>query len=159
MTYTVRKLDYRPWPVSVGILVCDDNGETTEVRQTFIAHFKPFTEEQVKAIREEIFGVGTDEELAARAEARCVADQGALEAQFLTRLVCGWSKLIDENDTPLTFSEAALIALATGMDGVPFRRGFNDAIVQIRFGIAPAKNVVTSPAPGPAPAADEVATS
>lgn len=54
-------------------------------------------------------------------------------------------------------TEEALTGWVCGPDGLALSAGLNAALSEIRFGVAPAKNLPTSPALGPAPAADEVA--
>lgn len=154
-----RKLDHRPWPVSVGFLDCDEaNGEVTETEQTFIAHFKPFSEAELLAARRQVFGDEADAAVKATLDEMPVARYAELEAAFFCALVTGWSKVTDEIGSHVPYSGAALTALCTGQDGPAFRRGFNRAISQIRFGVAPAKNAGTSPSPGPAPASGEAAS-
>lgn len=158
MALRVRKLSYRPWPVTVLFQECDEaTGQVTEIPQTFIGHFKPFTESELLAHRLEIFGDETKQEVKDKM-ANTTLDQSAKqEAEFFARLMCGWSKVSAEDDADLAFSPARLRDLCTGDDGAAFRRGINSAIGEIRFGIGPLKNSVTSPAPGPTPAADEAA--
>jgi hypothetical protein len=159
MAFKVRKLKFRRWPVSLAQRECQDDGSVADVDARFIGQFKPFSEAEVMAIRTEVFGAGTDEEMAKDAEARTVAEQGGLEGDFYSRLMSGWEGVTDEADQPIVFSTKTLKDLCTGPDGTMVRRGLATAILEIRFGIAPAKNVATSPAAGPAPAAVEVATS
>jgi hypothetical protein len=154
-----RKLDYRPWPVAVAFLDCDEaTGTVTETEQTFIAHFKPFSEAGLLAARRSAFGDEADPTNKARLEEMPVARYAELEAEFFADLVIGWAKIADESGRDVPYSAAALTALCVGEDGPAFRRGFNRAISQIRFGVAPAKNAETSPSPGPTPASVEVAS-
>lgn len=158
MSIQINKTQHRRWPVSVKSLVCQDDGSVVEVENRFIGHFRPFNEEEVVAIRNQIFGEGTDEELEKLKEARTTAEQAALEAEFYARLMCGWEAVLDEDGEPVPYSDAACRGLAAGPDGARVRRGLSAAVLELRFGIAPAKNVETSPAPGPAASAGEVAT-
>lgn len=151
-----RKLDYRPWPVGVTFQVCDEaTGVVTEVEQTFIAHFKPFSEADLLRARREVFGDETDVANNARINALPVAEYAVMESCFFAALVCGWSSIADEDGSPVSYSATALQGLCAGPDGAAFRRGINRAITQIRFGVAPAKNAETSPSPGPVPASGE----
>jgi len=159
MSIQINRSQHRRWPVSVMTLVCQDDGSVVEVENRFIGHFRPFNEDEVKAIRSEIFGDGTDEELDKRAEGRTTAEQAALETAFYERLMCGWEAVLDEAGQPVPFTPATFKDLAAGPDGHRVRRGLAKATLEIRFGIAPAKNVGTSPEPGPAASAGEVATS
>lgn len=158
MALKIRKINYRRWPVTIDTRDCQDDGTIVEGKARFVVHFKPFTEAEVLALRNEIFGEGTDEALKARRDERPLAEQADLEARFLAGLVCGWEGVTDESGAPIPFSVAALTDAVTGADGFALRAALNAAVVEVRFGIAPAKNVETSPAPGPTPAAVEVAT-
>lgn len=159
MAFKVRKLDYRPWPVTVTQRDCQSDGSVAESQVVFIGHFKYFTEDDVMAARAEVFGTGTEEELAAAAASRLLADEARLQAKFHASLMCGWAEITDEAGQPLPWSEDKLIELATGPDGMAIRAGLSQALLEIRFGIAPQKNGSTSPAPGPLPGASEAPTS
>lgn len=165
MAFKVRKLDHRPWPVTVKQRECQPDGSVTEFAQTFIAHWKPFTEDYLAARRVEIFGSGSDEELASKAAARDVREEARLQGRFYAGLLAGWSEMQDEAGNPLPFSEDQVIDLCTGPDGPDFRLAFGNALLEIRFGIAPTwqggaeKNASTSPAPGPAAGASGAPTS
>lgn len=154
-----RKLDYRPWPVTVAFVTCDeDTGAVAELEQTFVAHFMCFAEADLLRIRREIFGDEANEVNQKRLADMPVAEYEQLEATFISNLVIGWSKVADEGGASVPYGAATLRAMCTGADGAAFRRGFNRAISQIRFGVAPAKNVETSPSPGPTPASVEAAS-
>lgn len=156
---TYRKLDYRPWPITVGFLVCDETtGAVTEVEQSFIAHFKPFTEADLLEARRKLFGDEVEAEDRQRIADMAVAAYAVLEAGFFAALMCGWAQMTNEAGTPLPYSAEALTGLCCGPDGAAFRRGINRAVSEIRFGVAPAKNAETSPSPGPVPAAVEAAS-
>jgi len=157
MAFTVRKLAYRPWPVTVALFEADDAGNVSEVKNTFVAHFKPFTEDEFEALRQ-----------AANAAHPAAPDSLAPDpdentpmpivlrrnADLFCGVIVGWGPEVrDEHGVPLPFSPAALSALVTGPDGAAVSVGIHKAIVQIRFGAAPEKNVETSPAPGPIPSA------
>ncbi len=159
MSFKVRKTQHRPWPITLVGQECQADGSVLEVTSRFIAWFKPFTEAEILDIRNEIFGAGSDEELKAARENRTLAKQAELDGEFFSRLLCGWEHVTDEDDQPLEFSPARAWALCAGPDGAIVRAALSDAVLQIRFGIAPAKNVATSPAPGPTPGAVEVVTS
>lgn len=158
MAFKVRKIQFRRWPVTLIGHECGDDGTVAEVNARFVGHFRPIDEAGVLALRAEVFGAGDDEDLAAAARARTVAAQAALEGEFYGRLMCGWEGVTGDDDQPLPWSEQAVQALCTGPDGPAARRALAAAVLEIRFGLAPAKNAVTSPAPGPTPGAGEVAT-
>lgn len=156
----VRKLDYRPWPVTVTLQECiEATGEVKEVSNTFIAHFKPFTEQDLKAAREEAVA-------AHPAPAGVEEDQLPLalmlqrNATFFALLVRGWGKeVVDEAGQPIPYSAEMLASLVTGPDGIPISAGLNAAIFQIQYGLAPQKNSGTSPSPGPSAGEGEAPTS
>lgn len=151
-----RKLDYRPWPVFVTFLVCDEaTGAVAEAEQSFVAHFKPFTEDDLRTLRSSFFGDEAEAENKRRLADMPIADYAVLESGFFAALVCDWAQVTNEAGTPLPYSAETLRELCTGHDGATFRRGFNRAVSEIRFGVAPAKNVETSPSPGPVPASGE----
>ena len=156
MALKYRRLSYRPWPVTVAFLDCDEaTGQVAETEQSFIGHFNACTEADLLAARRTIFGNETDKKVKARLDDMSVADYAALEAGFFARLMCGWSALTDEAGVVILYTEAGLAEICTGPDGAAFRRGINRAIAEIRFGMAPAKNSSTSPAPGLASASGE----
>lgn len=153
---TFRKLDYRPWPVTVAVHVCDEaTGQVAEVEHRFIGHFIPFAEADLLALRLSIFGDEAEAGNKQRLADMPVADYERLEARFLGGLLRGWSQVADEHGAAVPYSAETLRELCTGHDGATFRRGFNRAVSEIRFGVAPAKNVETSPSPGPVPASGE----
>ena len=153
-----RKIAHRPWPVSVTLAECDEaSGDVAESEHVFIGHFKPFTEADLLAARLDVFGDESDPAVKQAQDAMPVAEYAVQEARFFGGLMCGWSQVADEAGHPVPYSAAALQGLCTGPDGAAFRRGFNRAVSQIRFGVAPAKNAVTSPSPGPTPAPGEAA--
>lgn len=149
--FRYRKIDYRPWPVTVALLLCAEaTGAVEEVAKTFVAHFRPFTEEGYQAAIE-----------AAREAVPLPA--GMLEADMplalglrrnadlFARLICGWGgEVRDEAGEAIAFSPAALAELVTGPDGMAVSAGINRALTELRLGIAPQKNSLTSPPPGPA---------
>lgn len=166
MSFTLRQLKYRPWPVTVKLLEADAAGEVSAHEFTFVLHFKPFTEAEFKAALE---AAGDEKPLASDAEPVPVADSEKpaerpisllLEknSQLFARLVDGWGKVLGEDGQPAPYSPEALHALVTGPDGLAVSAGIHRALNELRFGIAPAKNSPTSAAPGPNPAAVEVAT-
>lgn len=159
MALKIRKIDYRRWPVTVTLRSCGDDGAVTAEDVRFIGHFRALDEDAITAIRAEVFGVGSDDELRAVAEKRPAGEQARLEALFFCRLMCGWEAVLDEADRPIPYGDDALIALATGDDGPAIRRGLAGAVLELRLGVAPIKNAATSPAPGAASAAGEAATS
>lgn len=156
----IRKLNYRPWPVTVTLVECDETtGEVTEVKHTFVGHFRPFDEAELLAHRRECFGDEDGDENKKRLGGLSVVEYNALEAQFFARLMCGWGGVADEDEASLPYSEQALAALVCGRDGAAVRRALNVAVNELRFGLAPRKNAVPSPAPGPQPGEGAQATS
>lgn len=158
MAFKIRKLDYRPWPVSVKFRECSEStGEVSDTPQVFIGHFRPFSEADIKRERLEIFGDEFADGYKASLASMPSSEYAEREAKFFAALMCGWAEVRDETGADIPFSAAALRDLATGPDGAVFRRGLNDAVVEIRFGLAPAKNSSASPAPGRSPAVGEAA--
>lgn len=147
---TYRKLKYRPWPVTVTLLSCDEEtGVVTEATSDFVAHFKPFTEEELQAAKDEAKkqfplpeGVSEDD-----LPMPIVLKRNAV---LFNRLMCGWGPQVkDESGQPVAYSETVLQDMVTGPDGGRISIGIHAAIAQLRFGIAPEKNSETSPLPGP----------
>ena len=163
MSFTIRKTKHRAWPVSIALLEADAAGNVQEHISTFVAHFRPFTEDEFETIRKGVVAahpvldeqekpvVETDERVPLPVTLRRNAD-------LFAALMVGWgSEVTDEMRQPIPFSAAALAALVTGPDGLAVSVGINTALGQLRFGIAPAKNEPTSPAPGLTTGAVEVA--
>lgn len=166
MTFKIRKLDYRAWPVTVSLQECDDNGAVTEIEQTFVAHWKPVTEADRKAIEAEVDKVhplpkpATDvarQTISADPGEAPAADGGRLNleallarnADYFARLVVGWGPEVkDDAGQPVPFDVATLKALITGPDGLAFSTALVRADNEIRYGLAPAKNFKPSPAHG-----------
>lgn len=161
MAFKVRKVQFRRWPVSVVLHDIDPAGQPVEITQSFVGHFLPFTEEDLRAAQKAI-NDGLEGEEAQKAVAKLSqADTARREAAFFALLMCGWEEMFDEAGQPLAYSEEALARLCCGNDGPAVRRGLNGSILELRLGMAPAKNDVTSPAPGqpPAPGEDTAPTS
>lgn len=187
MAFIVRKTKHRAWPVTVTLLVGDDAGQVQAVKNTFVAHFRPFSEAEFDALVTRIaaddppcleplpevdevlapdlapFEVAFERgELALTAED---ADERPLLSVILRRnaelfgsLIVGWgAEVRDEQGVSIPFSRATLAEMVTGADGVAISAGINTALGELRFGVAPAKNAETSPAPGPMAGADEAA--
>lgn len=150
--FKIRKLNHRPWPVTVTALECDEaTGEVLAIEQKFIAHFKPFSESEFMKIRD-------------AAQASVPLPEGvdvdsppmeitlARNAALFARIICGWGpEVTDESGQPVPYSTEALSELVTGPDGIAFSAGLSQALMEVRFGIAPAKNSKTSPMPGQMP--------
>lgn len=157
MSMIVRKTTSRAWPATVAMLVCDEaTGEVTETKQTFIAHWKAFTEDDIAAAR--ALARTQHPAPAAFAAVEEADDWAKLPVALLLKrnaavfrqLLCGWgSELRDESNTPIPFGAEALTALVTGPDGLAVSRGLSDALGQLRFGTAPEKNSAPSPSLGP----------
>lgn len=146
----LRKLNYRPWPVGVTLQEClEATGEVVEVRQTFVAHFRPFTEDEFMLAREAALAAVPPP---AGSEESSPPMQVVLRRNtvFFGALLCGWgADVLDETGAPLPYSAEALTALVTGPDGIAVSAGVNQALLELRFGMAPQKNLRPSPAPGP----------
>lgn len=149
MAYRVRKLPYRPWPVTFTLFTSYDDGRVESSEHGFIGHFKFFTEEQFDAV------------LKKYPEGKNPTPAQTLEnnAKIFAELMTGWSEMSDENGVPMPYSAERLAAIIKGEDGNAISGGINNALSQMRLGVAPAKNSSTSPAPGPTTSADGVATS
>jgi len=172
MSFVVRKSKSRPWPVTVTLQVGDDEGNVQVVEQKFVGYFRPFSEAEFRTILDEetardgltvveerIAPAGDSSALPAMPLPPVPTPAEGLEtnARIFARLLDGWGKVLDESKVPIPYSKAALTALVTGEDGMAFSAGINHALTQMRFGVAPAKNAVTSLAPGPKAGAAEVA--
>jgi hypothetical protein len=157
MALKIKRLNHRAWPVTVTLQESDDNGVVTATEQTFVAHFKPVTEEEREAITAKVnekYPLPKDGE---RDDMRVVL---ARNAEYFSHLVVGWGDDVQNEDgTPTPFTQAALTALVTGPDGLAISQAMVRADNEIRFGVAPAKNFKTSPAHGEISGAVEVATS
>jgi hypothetical protein len=176
MTYTVRQSNARKWPVHVKCLVGNDAGDVAEITRTFVAHFAPLSEKQYKAIHADAdlrFPLGTPKKAiptpvddvrtlgepfeACSADADGHASDGRPDTDYLLarnayifgRVMIGWGpEVCDEDGQPIAFSVQALEEMVTGPDGLAVSAALNEALLQIRFGIAPQKNLSTSPASG-----------
>lgn len=146
MTFTIRKTRNRPWPVTVKTKVCDEAGQVDEVAQTFIVHWKPFTEVEFKSV----IDAAEAAHPAVDGEDTPLSKILAKNAIIFTALIEGWGDEVkDEAGKPVTYSAKALSGLIQGPDGLAVSGGLNAALTELRFGIAPAKNSNASPAPGP----------
>ena len=164
MAFTVRKITHRPWPVTVTLMEADAAGVVHEVENTFVGHFRAFTEEDFEAVMKES-AVAVPALLATGAETSSSQEERLplpvvlqRNAFIFSRLMVGWgTEVRDEHGASIPYSAEALSALVTGPDGRAVSIALNTALSQIRFGVAPEKNVETSPAPGPEICADETA--
>jgi hypothetical protein len=157
MGFKVRKTDYRAWPVTVRLQECDAAGNVAEIEQTFVAHFKPFSEAENAQIVAEI-----EQRYPPRAEGEPVNLSETLKrnAMYFGRVIVGWGpEVTDDSGVPLKFSQEALAQLITGPDGLAISAALSHAVGQLRYGIAPAKNLNASPSPGEASGVSEAETS
>lgn len=146
MAFKVRKLTYRPWPVTVKLLESDAMGVVTETEQTFVGHFKALSEAKHQSIIE---ALDAEYPLPAGQERPDMPTVLRRNADYFSRLLAGWGpEVADEDGTPLLFSVEALSAMITGPDGLAISAALTRAANELRFGVAPAKNSLTSPAPG-----------
>ncbi|MCL2829987.1 MAG: hypothetical protein FWD77_04515 [Betaproteobacteria bacterium] len=157
MAFTVKKIDFRPWPVTVLTHESDDAGNVSEREETFVCHFRPLGECNFEIIMQEVDRLHpmpkTAEEIEAsiRSGVLVTALRQRREAEFWKRVVCGWGPEVqDEDGVSITFSSGVLTDLITGPDGPAIVRALSDALAQLRDGRAPEKNLPVSPAPGPA---------
>lgn len=146
MAFKVRKTEYRAWPVTVKLLESDVLGIVTETEQTFVGHFKAISEAKHQSIIEALDAAYP---LPAGQERLDMPAVLRRNADYFSRLLVGWGpEVADENGAPLPFSVEALTAMITGPDGLAISAALSRAANELRFGIAPAKNSLTSPAPG-----------
>ncbi len=152
--FKIRKINHRPWPVTIALKTCDDDGEFSESQQVFIAHFRAFREadliEHVKAAEAAHPTPDGGDELP-------VALLLRRNAHLFCALIEGWRDIGDDEGAAIPYTPDALTALVTGPDGLAVSTGLNQAVAEIRFGIAPKKIAPTSPAPGPTPTGAAVA--
>ena len=156
MAFTVRKITHRPWPVTITLMEADAAGVVHEVKNTFVGHFRPFTEEEFEAVmKESALIVPAPDAQEERLPMPVVLKRNAF---IFSRLLVGWGPEVrDEHGASVPYSAEALSALVTGPDGRAVSIALNTALTQIRHGVAPEKNVETSPAPGQEICADEMA--
>ena len=154
--FKVRKLGYRPWPVTVTLMDCNESGEVTELKQTFVGHFAMLPEKEITAISDQVFGseekTGDDSAPAPKPLSETLSEMLEKNAKFFCKMLVGWGKeVVDENKTPIPFSAEALTTIVTGPDGIAFSAGINRAIFEFRHGIKPEleKNSPASPVDGP----------
>lgn len=151
--FYVKKIDYRPWPVTVVQRVCDTVGNVVESENTFVAHFKPFSEAEFVAIVDQV-----DADLNIELADRTLSDNLERNARLFPELIVGWGDEVrGEFGNPLPFTRDLLAEMVTGSDGLSISIAINKAIEEIRFGIGPRKNLTTSPQPGQTPALGEAA--
>lgn len=167
--FVPRKLRHRPWPIHVTLQELGADGEIVEKTHPFIGHFRPFSEEEYKALVDELNGVLPVAEAAEGADAAPaepvktpadmpLADVLKRNARLFGSLLAGWDQVKDEDGNAIPFSTDALTALVTGPDGLAISAGLNVALMEIRFGKAGAKNSQTSAKPGPGLVEGTVAT-
>jgi hypothetical protein len=160
MALRVRKSTIRKWPVTFTLMVGDDLGDVSPVEQSFVAHWNPISEAEHEALLKETatqFGdpMPDDDSQAAKEKRAKLSQSQILErnAWYYAQRICGWGpEVAGEDGLPLPFSQDALKALVTGEDGNTISAALLVADRQVRYGIAPAKNASTSPAPGAAAA-------
>lgn len=150
--FVVRKINYRPWPVKVVFQEADAAGVIQSLEQTFIGHFRPFSEAEFEAVSAQVRGDDKPGDLP-------LAELLRRNASLFGSLMSGWSGVADASGVPLPYSTEALCELVTGPDGLAISAGINTALSEIRFGAAAAKNLPTSGGDGPAPAPAGVAQS
>lgn len=155
MAITIRKINHRPWPVTVKLQTCNEaDGSVVAQEHTFIAHWKAFTEADLKtlfATAEARFpAVDAEEAVGER-----LADGLKKNAFVFGELLTGWSKVQDETGCELPYSRELLTEWVCGADGLAVSGALNVSLSEVRFGVAPAKNSLPSPAPGEVPVADE----
>lgn len=149
--FKVRRLAYRPWPVTISLLQCNEaNGTVSAVENTAVFHFSPFTEEEFQANRKEVLEKFELSDNDGSTDNLPMEEVLRFNAELFGRIIVGWGQEVqDENGAPVPFSKEILAGMITGLDGSPISAGINKAITEIRFGVAPVKNSKTSPEPGP----------
>lgn len=159
MSFTVRRSAFRRWPISVALLEADAAGAVQESVSTFVGHFRPFSEADFDAAYKAAITQYPDPEGPAGSdESTPIKIVLQRNAAIFAALMVGWGDEVrDEQGQSIAYSAEALTALVTGPDGLAVSKGINAALGQFRFGVAPAKNALTSPEPGPTPGADEAA--
>lgn len=150
--FVVRKINYRPWPVKVVFQEADAAGVIQSLEQTFIGHFRPFSEAEFEAVSAQVRGDDKPGDLP-------LAELLRRNADLFGSLLSGWSGVADVNGVPLPYSTEALRELVTGPDGLVVSAAINVALGEIRFGAAAAKNSTTSGGDGRMPAPAEAAPS
>ena len=179
MSFIVRKTKYRAWPVTVKQQQCDDAGEVTETESTFVAHWAPFTEEEIEELIKKankkhpspkvkvpapLPPVGVGRELVGE----FIEEEGPVPMSVTFRrnaflfgeIMVGWgSEVKDEAGQAIPFSKDVLASLVTGPDGLAVSTGLHRALLEIRFGVAREKNSLASPAPGVSSVPAEAETS
>lgn len=158
MSFTLRKLKYRPWPVTVKLLSSDDDGNVTETEFGFVAHFKPFSEAEIKALADRTIDSKEGLKEGEKKEERLIAEMLEKNYEFFSPLLEGWSKVANEAGEALAYHDETLRQMIIGPDGMAISVGFHNAIREVRFGVAPAKNLETSAAHGQATGAVEAVT-
>lgn len=168
MSFILRKVKYRPWPVTVKLVTADEAGVVTESEFVFVLHFGAFSEAVFKAILDELEAadkapavaepVEGGAVLTTPSEGRSLAYLLEKNAMLFGRVIEGWGKVVDEAGGAVPFSLGALHALVTGPDGLAVSAGIHQALSELRYGVAPAKNSPTSVAPGLNPDAVEAVT-
>lgn len=152
--FKIRKIDHRPWPVTVTLLVCCAlTGAVSEETHTFVVNWRPFSESDLGEIRRRIYGPGSDDDHRAAAAARTIEENARLDTEFLAQFVQGWEGVVDASNQPVAWSRDVFDALCLGEDGPAIRRALHTALTELRFGIPAQKNSLTSPSPGPTPSA------
>lgn len=156
MGFRVRKIAHRPWPVTVKTLEGDASGNVVEAAQTFVAHYRPFTEREFSALLAE-----AEKMYPTVGDAPLTYETLLLRnAHLFGALVVGWgAEVVDEAGQPIPFSRDVLASMVTGPDGLALSAGIHASLYQLRHGIAPEKNSSASPAPGPENEAGEAPTS
>lgn len=153
MSFRIRQVDYRPWPVTVTLLSSDEAGNVTEQKHTFVGHFGDFNEASYDALVREAETLHPK-----RDGQQDTVNTLKHNAHVFCGVLIGWgAEVTDDNDKPIPFTKERLTGLVTGKDGIAISNGINQAVNQLRFGIAPEKNSLTSPEPGPTPELAEVA--
>lgn len=151
MSFKIRKTAYRAWPVSVTLQEGDAAGNVTNVTQTFVAHFKPFSERDFAEALTDVETFHPAPAVVPPASEPVLSFELILvrNADLFGRFVTGWgSEVTDESGNPIPYSTEALSDLVTGPDGLAVSAGFAAAFNELRFGRAAEKNSLTLAAPG-----------
>ena len=78
--FVVKKLNHRPWPVTVTRLICDSSGKVESVSASFVGHFKPISAEDFQVLLDK-HSAGAEEGLMPHARAVEEGGEQAIEEE------------------------------------------------------------------------------
>lgn len=149
----IEELAFIPWPATMRLVVCNNQGQLVETKQTFIANWLPFSEKELLDIKAEaekefpptVVIEGEDKKILT------FADNLERNYYIFSRLLHSWDK-VTVNGAPLPYSTDVLRKLVTGRRGMAASDALNKSLSDMRFGEIEAseKNSPTSSMPGTA---------